>query len=166
MVSPALFSGLPGFGLQAAFCRSISAARFGGVLLRDQLGRGHGPEARIAEVALQVGIGQLLRLDLPVQRLGAGGRIVRQRHRLHDVEHLERGHALAVRRQFVDLPAAIVGGDRLHPFGAEFAQIGRRHDAAQAVEGAQNRLGDGAAIVGVGAAGGHQVAAPWPDPDS
>ena len=40
---------------------------------------------------------------------GVGGR------RLHDVQHFERGHALAVGRQFVDAPAAIVDGNGLAP---------------------------------------------------
>ena len=42
---------------------------------------------------------------------------------LHDVEHGERGDALAVGRKFVDFPAAVGGGDGIDPFGLEVGEI-------------------------------------------
>ena len=124
MVSPVPGSGLPGAESQRARRGSISFARAGGVRLREQPAHGHLGEARVGHVAAQVGVGQFLRLDLVVQRVGRLRPQLRQRKRLHDVEHLERRDALAVGRQFVDLPAAVLGRDRRHPLGLELGQVG------------------------------------------
>ena len=52
-----------------------------------------------------------------MQFLDAARRIAGQREERQDVQHLERGHALAVGRQLVDLPAVVFGRNRLDPFG-------------------------------------------------
>ena len=105
---------------------------------------------------MQVGKGQLLRFDLRVQFLDAARRVGAERKLRKNVQHLERADALAVGRQFVDLPPAIFGGDGLHPFAGEFAQVGGRHFAAQAIAGFQDRFGDGALVEGRGPLVGDQ----------
>ena len=76
---------------------------------------------------------------------------------LHDVQHLERRHALAVRRQFIDPPAAVVDGDRLHPSGRIRRQIFRRHGAAQMFGSLQNGGRDLAFVERVGPLLGDQA---------
>ena len=113
---------------------SISAAR---CLARsfDSISRDrHRAESRIADVARHVGIGELLGFDHDVQRGGGVVAVILEREILHDVEHGERGDALAVGRQLVDLPAAIGGGDRLDPFGLELREVLERVGAALGLE--------------------------------
>ena len=87
-------------------------------------------EPRIADVAQHVGVGELLRFDHHVQRVGAVEAVVRHRVRLHQVQHHQRGDALRLRADLVDVPAAIAGLDRRDPLGLELAEVGRRERAA------------------------------------
>ena len=54
---------------QRAFSGSISAGALAGVFHREHARHRHLGEARVGHVAVQVGVGQLLRLDLDVQFL-------------------------------------------------------------------------------------------------
>ncbi len=119
--SPAATSQLALFG-------SISLARCGGVILGEQAcatrqtcGLLRGSPMYFGEV----GIGQFFRFDHGVQRAGLRGtaEVFAERKRLHDVEHFERGDALAVGRHLVDRPAAIGGGDGIDPFGGVVGEI-------------------------------------------
>ena len=86
---------------------------------------GNVAELRIADVAVHVRISQLFRFDHGLQRVGGVLSPLRERKSLHDVEHLQRGDALAVRRDFVDGPAVVSGRNRLDPFARIIGQIRR-----------------------------------------
>ena len=106
------------------------------VLLGKKLLHRNAGEARIADVPEQVGVGELLRLDHRVQRARRVKAPLADGELLEDVEHLQRGDALAVGRQLADLPAAVGGLDGLHPLGLELRQVlGRHHAAAFAHHG-------------------------------
>ena len=86
-----------------------------GVGFRDQpLGR-HVAEARVADVAVAVVIGELLGLDHEMDVVGAEERLAAQVERLEQVQHLEHREALGRRRRLVDRHAAIGADDRLAP---------------------------------------------------
>ena len=53
-----------------------------------------------------------------------------ERKALHDVEHLDCGNAMTVRRQLIDRPAAILGRHGIDPFSLERGKVGKRHRAA------------------------------------
>ncbi len=73
---------------------------------------------------------------------------------------LERGQALRVGGHAVDVDAAVVGDERVAPFGVLFAEIVDGHPAADALEVGFDGLGDGAVVEGVAAAfGDHAVGA-------
>ena len=80
-----------------------------------------------------------------------------ERKRLHDVEHFERGQALAVGRQFVDRPAAIGGGDGIDPFAGVLGKILLRERSAVALRCLHDALRDFAFVVGVAPALGDQA---------
>ena len=69
----------------------------------------------IADIAKDVGVGQLLGFDLNVQGARRIQSKLAQVELLHDVEHFERADALHVRRQFVNRPAAVRRGNRIRP---------------------------------------------------
>ena len=95
-----------------------SGARCLACALSSIAGTGVVAEPWIADVPQHVGVGQLLRFDHHVQRLGAVESVLAQRKLLHQVEHQQRGDALRVRRQLVDRPASIGRGDRVRPIRA------------------------------------------------
>ena len=78
---------------------SISAARVTARLLVEHRRHGHLAETLVADVPEQVGIGELLGFDHRVQRARRVEAEVAHRERLHEVEHHERGDALAVGRE-------------------------------------------------------------------
>ncbi len=95
---------------------------------------------RIADVPRQVGIRQFLRFDHDMERIRRTESPILLPHRkcLHDVQHLQRRDALPVRRQFIDRPIAIGGGDGFHPFAGELRQVPRHHRPAVAFHRIQN----------------------------
>ena len=103
-------------------------------------------EARVADVAQHVRVGELLRLDHHVQRAGAVEAVLAQRKLLHQVEHHQRRDPLRVRRQLVDRPAAIGRRDRLDPFGRELLEIAGGHRAALLVRNRQDGVGCGSLV--------------------
>ena len=106
----------------------------------------HLAEPRIADVAQHVGVGQLLRFDHDVQRVGTVEAVLPQRRRLHQVQHHQRGNALRVRSNLVDVPAAIRRLDRGHPLGLELGEIGTGKRAALLVGDGQDRVGGLASV--------------------
>lgn len=70
--------------------------------------------------------------------------------------NFERGHSLPVRRQFIDRPAAIGGGNGSNPLGAEVGEVGGRHHAAEVGGSGKDGLGDRAAIQSLGTIVGDQ----------
>ena len=94
----------------------------------------------IADESIEVGVGELLRLDEVMQ--------VRRRvvpHRLEVVwlenaQHLERGDALVVRRQLPHAIAAERNRDRRHPGGGVLLQIVERDEAVERGESRDDAL--------------------------
>ena len=112
---------------------------------------GTGSEARIADVLVHVGVGELLGLDHHVQRIDGVVAVLRHGKVLHDVEHGERGDALAIGRQLVDGPAAVGGGDGLDPLGLEVAEVFQGMRAAVGIEELDHGLGHGPVVEGIAA---------------
>jgi hypothetical protein len=106
-------------------------------------------------VEAQVGVGQLHGFDALVHLVGVVRAAGSRRLGLHDVEHLQHGDTLAVGRQLENAPAAVIGGDRLHPLGRESGQVLGGHGAAQPLRRFQNRRSDFALIVRIAALLGH-----------
>ena len=110
------------------------AAALVGVGLRDQPLDRHVGEARVADVAVAVVIGELLGLHHEMDVVGAEERLAVQLERLEQVQHLEHREALGRRRRLVDRHVAIGADDRLAPAralrreiaGGEEAVVGRR----------------------------------------
>ena len=79
-------------------CGIDEGRTFGRVVLREQLGNWNFAEARVAHVVLDVGVGELHGFNAGMEFGGAvrtgrcGGKA------LHDVEHFERGDAVAIGR--------------------------------------------------------------------
>ena len=65
---------------------------------------------------------------------------------LKDVENLQRGDALAVRRQFPNIVASIAGADRLNPVGGVLLQVTQRDQAANRFAVARDLLGNPALV--------------------
>jgi hypothetical protein len=87
------------------------------------------PEARVAEPAVAVVVGDLLRLHEQVHMVGA--QVVAQLQRLQQVEHLQHGEALRRRRGLVDGHAAIAAADRLAPIGLLRGEVAFAEHAAE-----------------------------------
>ncbi len=113
-------------------------------------------ESRIADVPQHVGVGQLLRLDHHVQRVGAVEAVLAERILLHQVQHHQRGDALRVRANLVDVPAAIGRLDRRHPFRLELAEIGGGERAALLARDREDRVGGLALVEAIAAVRGDQ----------
>src|SRR6202034_48254 len=77
------------------------------IFLREQTGNRNLCKARIGVVPRQVGVCQLHRFDSLVPLLGAERSSFGWRDLLEDIQHFKSCHALAVWRQFVDLPSAV-----------------------------------------------------------
>ena len=121
---------LAGSGLAVGFVGIDQLRALFGIVFREQAFHRNFGEARIGVVAIQIGIGQLHGFDLLVQFGDAERAVGRGGRSLHDVQHFERGHALAVGRKFVDGPAAIGGGDGLDPLGVKLGEVVGCHGAA------------------------------------
>jgi hypothetical protein len=98
-----------GFTRAAADSGRISRARVPGRRLVEQLADRHGAKPRIGDVVQHVRVGQLLRFDQHVKRGRAREAVLAKWKLFHQVEHHQRGDALRVRRDLVDVPVAIGG---------------------------------------------------------
>ena len=127
-------------------------------LLVEHLRDRHVREARIADVAQQIGIGQLLRFDHHVHRARAVEPVVGQWKPFHQVEHHQRGDALALRRNLRHRPSAVGGLDRARPIRAR-TPIDRRPSSCRRAPSriGDDRLGDGPAVEAVPPALGDQA---------
>ena len=131
---------------QAALSMLDELGALGGELFGDELLDRDGSEARIADVLIHVGVGELLGLDHDVERIDGVVAVLGHGKVLHDIEHGERGDALAVGRQFVDGPAAVGGGDGLDPLGLEVAKVFQGVRASVGVEELDHGLGHGTVV--------------------
>ena len=100
---------------------------------------------------MHVGVGQLLGFDHHVHCVDGVVAVLGERKVFHDVEHGERGDALAVGRQLVNGPAAIGGRHGLDPLGPEVAEVFQGMNAALGVKELDHGLGHGAVVVGIAA---------------
>ena len=133
---------------QLAFCGIDELRALFGVWLRKQAGNGNFRETWIGVVALEVRVGQLHGFDslvefFPAERAARSGREL-----LHDVQHFERRHALAVGRQLVDTPSAVGDGDGLDPFRRKISEVLGGHRAAKFPRRRQDRFGNFTGVVG------------------
>ena len=88
------------------------------VALVEHLLRRHLHEARVGDVAIDVGEGELHRLDAQMRHLGAVGIVAGDVEVLEDAERHAGGDALTRRRDLVQRRAAIGEADRIDPVGA------------------------------------------------
>ena len=81
-------------------------------------------------MGINIGKGEFHRLDQ--QMLGAPvvDRVLANAEFLGDAQRHQRGNALAIRRDLVDLVSAVVGGNRAHPLGCVGGQIAGAQGAA------------------------------------
>src|SRR5690606_2677449 len=107
-----------------------------GVLLGKEPVDGYVDEVGVSVVRVQIGVGELLRLDHEMPVVGAGGAqpgevdAVDGRAHLEDVQHLERGEALSGRGELKDVVTVVIRGYGLHPFRFELGEVLFRHHAA------------------------------------
>ena len=120
----------------------------GACLVEHRRGRDH-REARVADVPQHVGVGQLLGLDHHVQGVRAVEAVLAEREALHQVQHHQRGDALGVRADLVDVPAAVVGLHRRDPLGLVLGQVGGGERAALLLGDRQDGLGGRPGVVAV-----------------
>ena len=111
--------------------RIHATASLGDELVGQHLLGGHVEMVRVADEPIEVGIGELLRLDEVMQ---VRRRVVPHRLevvRLEDAQHLERRDALVVRRQLPHAVAAERHRDRRHPVGCVLLQVVERDEAVE-----------------------------------
>ena len=136
---------------QAAFVMSISFARLSARLFGDELLDGDRREARIADVLVHVGVGEFLGLDHDVEGIDGVMAILGHAEVLHDIEHGERGDALAVGRKFIDGPATVGSGDGLDPLGLEVAEVFEGVSPTVGIEELDHRLSHGTFVESIAA---------------
>ena len=136
---------------------SMSFARSKPWLLANKVSTGKRRELWIADVPDQVGVGELLCLDHHVESLRAVESPILQRVLLHDVQHHQRGNAIAVRRQLADSPAAVCRADWRYPFRLKLRQVGSGKGSADLLRELQDRLCRGAFVETITALRGNQL---------
>ncbi len=125
------------------------------ILLVEKLLRLHfGHVLDVGHVAPGVGEGDLQRLDLQVQAVGAVHGVRADVEVLQHPEGHQRDDALAVGRNLVQGVAAIVHLERLHPVGLVGGEVGGAHDAAVLLRVRLELLRELAAIERLAPAGG------------
>ena len=103
-------------------------------------------KARISVVAIEIGVGQFHGFDFLVQLGCAKWAFGGSRRHLHNVQHFERCHALAVGRKLIYRPIAIGDGDRFHPLWRKLSQIRRRYRPPKRLRRTENGLGNLSAV--------------------
>ena len=127
-------------------------ASHGRVLRGEQLRRVRQPTIRIRHASVPLAPGDLDRLDLGVEAIGARGSPIGQSSVESTFSAMRRGDALRVRRDRGDLDVAVLGGDRLDPLASVGCDVLCGHDAAGRLDGAGDLGADRPAVVGVAAA--------------
>ena len=140
--------------------RRVDLARaFGRIPLRQQCPGRHVVEGRIADVPRHVGIGQLLRFDERMKRLGGVVPVRAHRRVLDQVEHHQGGDALSVWRQLVHGPPAIRRRERCDPFRVVRREVFGSQRAAVARRAAHEACRDRAPVERVASVCGQQAIA-------
>ena len=125
-----------------------------GVGFRDHALGGDLDDAGIGDV-FEVGIGELHGFDFAMEFKGT-----ERRGRLEsfqNIEHRQRGEALAVGRNFVYAPAPVRGRDGCDPLGLESGEIVFGKEAAELAGFGEDGIGNFAIIKGAGAAVGQDA---------
>ncbi len=110
--------------------------------------------AQVGDMLVDIGEGQLHRLDLQMLRLGAVDRQRADVEVAQDAERNQRRDALAIGRNLVQAMTPDVEADRVDPFRLVGGEIGQRHRTAVAGRVRRDRLRDLAAIEGLALARG------------
>ena len=119
---------------------------------------GKGGEVGIGIEARDIGIGEPLGFDHEVQRFGASALPLRQVDILEDIDHLQRGKALAVGRQFAQLvPILVAGAGGLDPFAAVGGKILAREGAALRLQVIDDHIGQIAVVIGIAPVAGDRL---------
>ena len=145
-MSPAPAVASPWTGAGAARVRIDQGAARGCIVLRDEPLDGDGREGRIGIELRAILERELLRLEEQMQVLGAAPLERAEIEPLEDVQHLQDGDALAVRRQLEHAPAAIRRRNRLDPLGAVRAKVLAAEIAAVAADALLDGGRDGAVV--------------------
>ena len=119
-----------------------------GILLREQRRHRQFLPAWLPDVAREVRVGQFLGFDHGVERLRRAEAKVflSQREILQNVQHLQRGNSLPVRRQLVHGPVVVGRREGLDPFGGKFGKVLRGHRPVMAFHGLEDFLRDFALV--------------------
>ena len=126
-------------------------APLGGVGLREQALQRNLGERRVGVELRAVLEGELLGLDQQVQGVGGAVAHLREVEAFEDVEHLERGDALRVGRQLIDVVAAVIDGDGFDPGGLVVLEVGLAEKTAVGAHEGVDLIGDLALVEGVAA---------------
>src|SRR6266567_5864297 len=131
------------------FFRVNALALLSGIVFAQELIDRYIDKVRVRNVAVAIGKSQLFRLEQDVQ---VWSRLVAKRFEIiafDDVQHLQRGNALCIRRKLVDIVAAIAGRDRSDPIRMVLLHILHTQNAATALHVFSDTLGQWAAIEGI-----------------
>ena len=118
----------------------------GSELFGDKLLHRDGREARIADVLVHIGVGKFLGLDHDMESIDGVVAILCHGKVLHDIEHGQRGDALAIGGQLIDSPATVGGGDGLNPLGLEVAEVFQGVSSSVGIKEFDHGLGHGTVI--------------------
>ena len=129
----------------------------GSELFGDELLHRDGSEARIADVLVHVGVGKFLGLDHDMESIDGVVAILCHGKVLHDIEHRQRGDALAIGGQLIDSPAAVSGRDGLDPLRLEVTKVFKRVRSTVGIKEFDHRLGHGTVIESIAAMFGNQA---------
>ena len=128
-----------------------------GIWLGDQLGHGDPGEGGVGVIPGAIFVGELLGLDQDVEPLGGVRAHALEVVGLHQVEHLEHGDPLAVRRELPDVKAPVIRRDGLVPRRGMAREVLLGEQAADGLRVGDDGVGDLPFVVGVGPLGGEDA---------
>ena len=123
--------------------RDQGRARLEVIGIDQRLGRRIGHVAAVGHVGVQIGKGHLDRLDLQVQRHRIIGAHVTDASMAEHLERHQRGDALTVGRDLVQVQVVEAAGQRAAPFGAMRGEVLFGQHGAMGAGVIRNLLGDG-----------------------
>ena len=166
MVSPWLERRIAGRDCFRGVVRVDQLAALGRVAFREQTGERNLGESRIGIELRAIGPGDFLRFDHGVQCVGRIAPHRPQIESFENVQDLQRGDALAVRRQFKNVVAAVICRDRIDPRAGMFFEIGFAQITAVRLHEGVDLVRDLAFVESVASLSRRSSAAFSPVPDS